>query len=194
MSLRPGSVPKAHRLLAPRIAYLIGTRSPAGEPNLIPVSNATSVSTSPQQMLIAVLKRWTTHTNLQTAAGFTLSVPTHDQAAGVWILGARYSGLPAPDNASKLAASGLALDHGASGYGPVVTTGLGWLACRIIARPDLGGDHGIAVGEVEAAAFDDVVFDADATPRTDPHPLMQVTGNRFTTTGASHELPYHATT
>ncbi|MEU1551040.1 hypothetical protein [Nocardia sp. NPDC005745] len=51
----------AHRLLAPRIAYLVGTTDTAGVANLIPVSNLTSVSTQPQQIAVAVVKEWLTH-------------------------------------------------------------------------------------------------------------------------------------
>jgi flavin reductase (DIM6/NTAB) family NADH-FMN oxidoreductase RutF len=74
---------KAHRLLSPRIAYLIGTRSRQGVANLIPVSNVTSISTEPQQIAIAVYKKWETHRTLLEAAGFTLSVPHIDQLDGV---------------------------------------------------------------------------------------------------------------
>jgi flavin reductase (DIM6/NTAB) family NADH-FMN oxidoreductase RutF len=185
-----GSVGRAHRLLAPRVAFLIGTLSPAGEPNLIPVSNTTSVSTDPQQVLIAVLKRWMTHANLQTGAGFTVSVPATEQADGVWKLGARYSGFCAPDTSTKLARCGLPLDHAASPYGPVLANGYGWLSCRIVARLDLAGDHALTVGQVETAVFDDTAFDSDTCPVRDLHPLMQVTGNRFSTAATSYELPF----
>lgn len=62
-----GSVAKAHRLLAPRIAYLIGTRDHGGTPNVIPVSNVTSVSTDPQHVLLAVYKQWRTYETLLNA-------------------------------------------------------------------------------------------------------------------------------
>ncbi|MGW3282712.1 flavin reductase family protein [Nocardia rhamnosiphila] len=70
------SLDLAHRLLAPRIAYLIGTKDESGVANLIPVSNLTSVSTKPQQVAIAVLKQWRTYENLLNAEGFTVTVPT----------------------------------------------------------------------------------------------------------------------
>jgi flavin reductase (DIM6/NTAB) family NADH-FMN oxidoreductase RutF len=60
---------KAHRLLAPRIAYLIGTRAADGTRNLIPVSNVTSISTDPQQLAVAVYKQWETHRTLLAADG-----------------------------------------------------------------------------------------------------------------------------
>jgi flavin reductase (DIM6/NTAB) family NADH-FMN oxidoreductase RutF len=191
MPIVEGPVPKAHRLLAPRVAFLIGTVSPEGVANLIPVSNTTSVSTDPQQVLIAVLKRWTTYANLQAGIGFTVSVPTNEQSDGVWRLGARYSGFNPPDNVTKLATCGLSLDHNVSHYGPVLATGIGWLSCRVVARLDLAGNHGLTVGQVEAAGFDDDTFDADGSPLRELTPLMQVTGNRFVTAAPeSYELPY----
>jgi flavin reductase (DIM6/NTAB) family NADH-FMN oxidoreductase RutF len=190
MTTRPGSVTKAHRLLAPRIAYLIGTRGRDGEANLIPISNVTSISTDPQLIVVAVFKEWQTYTNLLEVAGFTLSVPTIDDQDGVWKLGARYSRYDYPDRQTKLHACGLALTDGAELYGPILADGLGWLSCRIVARPDFGGDHGVFIGEVEHVEFSVDHFQDDGTPVSDLYPLMQVTGNRFTTSGTTSTVPY----
>jgi flavin reductase (DIM6/NTAB) family NADH-FMN oxidoreductase RutF len=190
VSTRPGSVAKAHRLLAPRITYLIGTRTPDGDANVIPVSNATSISTTPQLVVVAVFKDWQTHDNLQQAAGFTLSVPTVGQREGVWKLGARYSRYAYPDPKTKLRESGLALTDDPDLFGPFLTDGLGWLSCRIVARPDFGGDHGVFVGEIAHVEFNPDHFHDDGTPTGDLHPLMQVTGNRFTTSGGTSAIPY----
>lgn len=181
----------AHRLLAPRIAYLVGTRSRNGTANLIPVSNLTSVSTDPQHIALAVFKQWTTYENLYSAAGFSVTVPTIEQLDGVWKLGARYSRYPASDPAEKLSGSGLDLDDDLSDYGPVVPAGLGWLSCRTIARLDLDGDHGIVVGQVERVWFNPRYLNSDGTPKAATHPVMQQTGNLFTTTaGALTSVPY----
>ncbi|WP_280367491.1 flavin reductase family protein [Nocardia wallacei] len=175
----------AHRLLAPRIAYLVGTKDGRGAADLIPVSNLTSVSTSPQQVALAVFKDWTTYSNLLVAKGFTVSVPTVEQLDAVWKLGARYSKFPASEPGEKLAACGLELDFDASSYGPVVPAGIGWLACRVVARLDLGGDHGITVGEIECVRFNPDYLAADGKPVSVTHPLMQQTGNLFTTTATT---------
>ncbi|MEU6582795.1 flavin reductase family protein [Nocardia sp. NPDC046763] len=183
---------RAHRLLAPRIAYLIGTIDADKTANLIPVSNLTSVSTRPQHVALAVFKQWSTYETLQTAAGFTVSVPVIDQLEAVWKLGARYSRFPAAGPSEKLAASGLTLDHQVSGYGPVVRSGIGWMTCRTITRLDLGGDHGIVVGEVEQVWFNPDYLDRDGTPRGAPHPVMQQTGNQFTSTADEFTtVPYY---
>ncbi|NKY60524.1 flavin reductase family protein [Nocardia flavorosea] len=175
------SLDLAHRLLAPRIAYLIGTKDENGTANLIPVSNLTSVSTKPQQVAIAVLKQWRTYKNLLAAEGFTVTVPTIDQLDSVWKLGARYSKSRVVDPVEKLASCGLELDRGASPFGPVVPSGIGWLSCRVVARIDLNGDHGITVGEVEQVWFNPEYLTAEGKPKDSVHPLMQQTGNLFTT-------------
>lgn len=187
MSMCP--VDKAHRLLAPRVAYLIGSHSPAGEPNVIPVSNVTSVSTKPQQVLLAILKRWQTHHNLLNSEGFTLSVPRIEHLDGVWKLGARYSHFPITEGRAKIAACGLTFDADASPYGPVLPAGVGWLQCRIISRTDLGGDHGIFVGEVEQVHFNSELLDPTGVPQTATNALMQITGNKFTTSSGIQEIP-----
>lgn len=178
------SVDVAHRLLAPRIAYLIGTKDENGTANLIPVSNLTSVSTKPQQVALAVYKEWQTYVNLLTADGFTVTVPTMEQLDSVWQLGARYSKYPVVDPAEKLAACGLELDCDASPYGPITHAGIGSLSCRVVARLDLNGDHGIAIGEVDQVWFNPDHLTADGKPKGATHPLMQQTGNLFTTSAA----------
>jgi flavin reductase (DIM6/NTAB) family NADH-FMN oxidoreductase RutF len=182
---------KAHRLLAPRIAYLIGTRAADHTPNLIPVSNLTSISTEPQQVALAVYKKWETHRNLRDANGFTVSVPHISQLEGVWKLGARYSRYPYAHNAEKIIASGLSVDHDTSPYGPIVVSGIGWVGCRIVARLDFGGDHGVYVGPIEQVHFNPQFLTSDGTPRGDARPVMQITGNTFTTAADTHTIPYY---
>ncbi len=179
------SLDLAHRLLAPRIAYLIGTKDQNGTANLIPVSNLTSVSTRPQQVALAVFKQWRTYENLLTATGFTLTVPTMEQLDSVWKLGARYSKYPTVDRIDKLTKSGLELNCEASSYGPIAPSGIGSLSCRVVARIDVNGDHGITVGEVEQVWFNPEYLTADGKPKAAAHPLMQQTGNLFTTSADS---------
>ena len=182
---------KAHRLLAPRIAYLIGTRTLNNSPNLIPISNLTSVSTEPQQIALAVYKQWETHKNLLSADGFMVSVPHLDQLEGVWKLGAKYSHYPYVNNAEKITASGLSVDHGSSAYGPILSDGIGWATCQIIERLDFGGDHGMYVAQIKHVDFNPKYLNPDGTPHGDVRPVMQITGNTFTTAADTHTIPYY---
>jgi flavin reductase (DIM6/NTAB) family NADH-FMN oxidoreductase RutF len=185
------SIAKAHRLLAPRIAYLIGTRDRDGTPNVIPVSNVTSVSTDPQHLLLAVCKQWRTYETLLNAEGFTLSVPLISHLQGSWKLGARYSCYPAVNPQEKLTASGLPFDYNVSSYGPILTDGVGWIACQIIQLADFGGDHGLIIGQAQRAWFNPEFLNLEGVPHTQTNPLMQVTGNRFTTTAQLYQVPYY---
>ncbi|MET8799502.1 flavin reductase family protein [Nocardia sp. NPDC004568] len=177
---------RAHRLLAPRVAYLIGTSTHDGRPNLIPVSNVTSVSTDPQHVAVAVFKEWDTCRAMTSSPGFALSVPVSNQLEAVWKLGAKYSRFPFGSTEEKLRASGIDWNLEMSGYGPVVLSGIGWMSCRTIARIDLAGDHVTFIGEVEAAWFNPEFLHPDGTPISAVRPVMQQTGNRFTTAG--HEM------
>ncbi|MGH3832467.1 MAG: flavin reductase family protein [Pseudonocardiaceae bacterium] len=186
-----GSVAKAHRLLAPRIAYLIGTRDHGGTSNVIPVSNVTSVSTDPQHVLLAVYKQWRTYETLLDTEGFTLSVPLIGHLQGVWKLGAKYSHYPVANPQEKLAGSGLSFDYDVSSYGPILVDGAGWIDCRIIELADFGGDHGLIIGQTQRAWFNPNFLDSDGSPHTQPNPLMQVTGNLFTTVTQLQQVPYY---
>lgn len=188
--MRSGNLRKAHRLLAPRVAYLIGTRSVRGESNLIPVSNVTSISTDPQLITLAVFRKWMTFENLVNASAFTLSVPKVEQLPGVWQLGARYSRFRFESTAEKMIASGLSILDPDDLPAPVLEDGLGWLACRMVQQVDVNGDHGVFIGEVTRVAFDGRSFDSEGMPTAPLHPLMQVTGNRFTTSGETTTIEY----
>lgn len=183
---------KAHRLFAPRVAYLVGTRTKEGHaPNLIPVSNVTSVSTEPQQIVVAVYKEWETHRNLSAAEGFTVSVPHISQLEGVWKLGAKYSRYPSDSTADKIQSCGLSIDHDKSLHGPILVDGIGWAACQIVSKLDFSGDHGVYIGQLEKVSFNPRYLSPDGVPKDDARPVMQVTGNLFSTAGNIQEVPYY---
>jgi flavin reductase (DIM6/NTAB) family NADH-FMN oxidoreductase RutF len=183
------TVALAHRLLAPRVAYLVGSRNSDGVENLIPVSNVTSISTDPQQVVIAIHKDWWTYKTLSSSEGFTISVPTFDHLKAVWRLGARYSRFPATDPTRKMAASGIVSNSQLSNYGPVLVDGIGWMECEIIASIDHGGNHGAFVGAVTRAELARKFFLEDGTP-IDLAPLMQVSGNLFAKPGLTTRIAY----
>jgi flavin reductase (DIM6/NTAB) family NADH-FMN oxidoreductase RutF len=142
-----------HRMLAPRIAYLIGTNGVNG-PNVTPISNVTQVSARPQVFAIAVYRQWESYKNLQNVAGFSLSVPRIEHADVVWRLGNKFSGFVVPRGENKLSASGGDFDFDASRYGPVLSDATGWCECEILREiEDFGGDHGVFLGRVTHGAF-----------------------------------------
>lgn len=78
-----------------------------------------------------------------------------------------------------------------SPYGPVLVDGIGWMDCRTIQRADLGGDHGLIIGQTRQAWFNPEFLNSEGIPHTEASPLMQVTGNRFTTAAQVRQIPYY---
>jgi flavin reductase (DIM6/NTAB) family NADH-FMN oxidoreductase RutF len=141
-------------------------------------------------VLLAVYKQWRTYETLLNAEGFTLSVPLINHLQGVWKLGARYSRYPAASPQEKLAASELSFDYDKSSYGPVLVDGIGWIECRVIQLADFDGDHGIVIGRVQKTWFNPDFLDLGGVPHAQTNPLMQVTGNCFTTSTQLQRVPY----
>lgn len=171
-----------HRLLAPRIGYVIGSHGTKG-PNMAPVSNLTSVSRSPQVIVVAVYKEWQTYANLQAAAGFTVSVPHAAQNEAVWRLAEKYSGFTPPTGTTKLEACGGRLTYDASDFGPVLDEAIGWLECKLIKRAEIDGDHGVFFAGVTRAYFNELYVTGNGDHLAESQPLMQLVGNVFTTSG-----------
>lgn len=178
-----------HRLLAPRIAYLIGTNGSRG-PNLIPVSNVTSVSREPQLIVISIYKKWDTYHNLLDAEGFTVSLPTTDHIDAVWKLATKYSGFNPPEGRSKFDVCGAQIDMTASRLGPILSESVGWLDCRIVKESSVESDHGIFFGEVTKAYFNPEFLTAEGLYKKNSRPVMQVVKNSFSTSVDHWELPY----
>lgn len=85
----------------------------------------------------------------------------------------------------------LSFDYEISPNGPVLTDGIGWMDCRIIKLADLGGDHGLIIGQAQQVWFNPEFLDTTGTPYSKISPLMQVTGNRFTTATQFQQIPYY---
>jgi flavin reductase (DIM6/NTAB) family NADH-FMN oxidoreductase RutF len=149
------------------------------------------VSTDPQHVLLAVYKQWHTYETLLNTEGFTLSVPLISHLQGVWKLAARYSRYPTTNTQEKLVASDLSFDYDISPYGPVLVDGIGWMDCQIVELADFGGDHGLIIGLAQRAWFNPEFLNLDGIPHTQVNPLMQVTGNRFTTATQYQQVAYY---
>ncbi len=179
-----------HRLLAPRIGYLIGTTGADG-PNIAPISNVTQVSADPQIFVIAVYRKWQTYMNLLEADGFSLSVPRAEHQDIVWRLGQKFSGFEIPEGETKLSASGGNFDFNASRFGPVLADATGWCECELMTRLDTPEtDHGVFLGRVLRGGFNEKFMNPDGTYLQNSKPLMQVVLNNFATTTDHWEQPW----
>jgi flavin reductase (DIM6/NTAB) family NADH-FMN oxidoreductase RutF len=156
----------------------IGTTSPDGRKNIIPINNITSISTDPGMAIIAVYKPWITADNLKSAKGFTVSVPHREQLEFIWKLGQKYSGYNSGKDKIEEFKDDLEFEF--SDYGPVLLDALGWLECEIIDRPkDVGGNHLMAIGQFTKAFVNPDYYDKDVSPKGTPKPFMQWERNSF---------------
>ena len=180
-SLRPLSY--SHRLLSPRVAYLIGARS-ATASNIIPISNVTSISTDPELIGVGVYREWSFVEVLRASSGFTISLPSVEQLDLTWKLGASYSHYRGNGSGGKLQEFEAELDQTWSDVGPVLRDCIGRLECTIADVLPTTGDHVWFIGSPVKLELDESIFDDSGMPKTEFQPVMQVIGNWMTT--ASH--------
>jgi len=182
---------KPHRILAPRLVVAIGTTSPDGRKNIIPINNITSISTDPGMAIIAVYKPWITADNLKTARGFTVSVPHREQLELIWKLGQKYSGYQSDKDKIEEFKDDLDLEF--SEYGPVLKNALGWLECKIIDLPkDVGGNHLMVIGQFTKAMVNPEYYNKEISPRGNPKPFMQWERNNFAEASDIFSIEYFA--
>lgn len=169
---------RIHRILAPRLVVLIGTTSPDGRKNIIPINNITSISTEPSMVIIAVYKKFLTADSLKEAKGFTVSVPHREQLETTWKLGQKYSKYNS--GKEKIEEFKSELDLNFSEFGPVLKDALGWIEYKIIDLPkDVGGNHLLAIGQCMKAAVNHKYYDKEIKPIGNPKPFMQWEQNNF---------------
>lgn len=179
-----------HRLLAPRIGYLLGTVGDDG-PNLAPISNITQVSRSPQIIVAAVSRKAKTFRNLLAAPGFVISVPRVEHADAVWRLGEKFSGFKVPAGRTKLEVCGAELDYTSSKLGPVLVGATGWFECDTLMEAGLDTDHGVFFGRMTRVFFNDQFLAPDGTYLRNSQPLMQVVLNTFATSADYWTIRYY---
>ena len=180
---------KIHRILAPRLVVLIGTKDKNGRQNIIPINNITSVSTEPSRVIIAVYKPWITANNLESAPGFTVSVPQRSQLELVWKLGQKYSGYKT--NKEKIDEFRNSLDLSFSEYGPVLKDALGWIEYKVVDRPpEKNGNHLLIIGEYTKATVNPKFYDQEISPKGNPKPFMQWESNKFAEASDIFDIKY----
>jgi flavin reductase (DIM6/NTAB) family NADH-FMN oxidoreductase RutF len=181
-----------HRLLAPRLVALLGTRTQDGTVNLIPVTNLTSVSIKPPKVVVAIYNEWRSRDALLLAEGFTLSVASVEQIDLVWKLGGRYSGYSEVSPLPKSVEFGFLMDEDFSRHGPVLKSAIAWLEFVITQIVTTAGDHTIFVGEAVRAAGQSSTYTREAKILAQPpKTLMQWSENRFSSPGETFAMRYY---
>lgn len=170
----------SHRVLAPRIGYIVTTQNKKGQVNAAVFSNLTSVSTDPERIIMGVYKPWDTIKNLRQTKEFVVNLPSKDLLEQVWICGDKHAGNPIPYGVNELEIAGLTTIPSKKVKPPRVSECYAHLECKMLWMKDVG-NHYLILGEVVSGSFtkgyldDNYVIDVDTCL-----PLMEITWNRFT--------------
>ena len=113
----------------------------------ITASSFSSVSLTPPQILVCVVKKLYTHQVIEQSGCFGVHILQKEQLT--W--GMRFAGM-IPELEDRF--DGLQVETAVTGA-PILVDALAWLDCRVAAAHD-GGDHTIFVGEVMATASGDL--------------------------------------
>ena len=181
----------AHRLLAPRLVGLFGAGSKSdATANIIPASNFTSVGVEPELVCVALYKEWDTTREVHRTQRFTVSIPRRSDVDLVWKMGAAYSHYRGDGSGGKVPEFINRLDRDWSSAGPVLEGAISWLECRVLRSITDMGDHEIFMAEVTKAAASNESYDSSGKVVADFETVMQVVGNKFSTSSPFFELEF----
>ena len=179
---------KSHRLIAPRIPYIVTTVDKRNRVNAASFSNLTSVSTEPERLVIGVYKKWDTIKNIKETKEFVVNVPSKNLLDEVWICGDKYAGNPIPRGIDELKIADLTEIPSEKVKPPRIAECFGHLECKVKWIKDVG-DHYLVLGEVVAASFSSGYLDKNfiqIIPKTNP--LFEISRGFFTSPGKVVEV------
>jgi flavin reductase (DIM6/NTAB) family NADH-FMN oxidoreductase RutF len=171
---------KAHRLIAPRIVYIVTSLDKSGRVNAGSFSNLTSVSIDPERLVLGVYKKWDTIKNIRATREFVVNVPSKVLLEQVWICGDKYAGNPIPSGINELKIAGLTEIPSEVVAPPRIAECYGHLECRVIWVQDVG-DHYLVLADIVSSSFTKGFLDNDFILNVSASkPLMEVSRNIFT--------------
>lgn len=152
MAKVPVPLERAHRLLSPGPVLLV-TAERKGRTDITPIGWATSVSTRPPLVAIAVFQGNFIHELIRASGEFVLNVPSLDLLKQV-----QYCGSVSGRDVDKFQATGLHQAEPDEVGAPLIEECIGHVECALIdvVTP---GDHGIFIGEVVAAKAEEELFE-----------------------------------
>jgi flavin reductase (DIM6/NTAB) family NADH-FMN oxidoreductase RutF len=172
-------IDKSHRILSPRIAYIITSTDENGMVNAAPFSNVTSVSTEPEKLVLSVYKEWDTIQNIKKTKEFVVNVPSKDLLQKVWICGDKYAGHPIPPQINELKIAELTEIPSEKVKSPRIEECYAHLECKVEWIKDVG-NHYLILAEIIAASFTKDYFDEDFIVKTaKATPLMEIARGHF---------------
>lgn len=174
---------KAHRILSPRIAYLVTTVDKNGRVNAAAFSNLTSVSVKPQRLVLSVFHAWDTLKNIRATKEFVVNVPSFSLLEKVWICGDKYAGNPIPEGVNELEVAKLTALRSNKVRPPRIAECLTHLECKVRWIKNVG-DHHLILADIVDASYSQGAFNSDLIPMVQKiRPLLEVAGGFFASPG-----------
>src|SRR3990167_288500 len=171
---------KAHKIISPRIAYIVTTIDPKSRVNAAVFSNLTSVSTQPERLVLGVYKSWDTIKNIKETREFVVNVPSKQLIDKVLICGDKYAGNPIPTGINELSIAGLTEISSEKVKPPRIKECYGHLECKVVWIKDVG-DHYLVLSDIIAASFTQGIFNQNyAQDIKVSQPLMEISNGFFT--------------
>lgn len=171
---------KSHRIISPRIAYIVTTVDKEGRVNAGVFSNLTSVSTEPERLVLSVYKPWDTIRNIRQTKEFVVNVPHKDLIEKVWICGDKYAGNPIPKGIDELQVAGLSEIPSEKVKPPRIAECPMHLECKVGWIKNVG-DHYLVLADIVAASYSDGAFDSELLPNVlQTQPLFEIARGLFT--------------
>jgi len=169
----------AHRLLSPRIAYIITTMDGKDKTNAAPISNLTSISTRPEALVLAVYPEWTTCSNIRKTREFVVNVPGQNLLDEVWICGDKYSGISIPSNLNKISIARLTEIPSIKVRPPGLAECYAHLECEVVWTRTIG-DHILVLADIVFARHNEEAFGTGSLLNIKKFkPVMQISGPHF---------------
>jgi len=178
----------AHRLICPRVVYIITTISKNGVVNAGSFTNLTSVSSNPQRLVFSTVERNDTFKNIRQTREFVVNIPSVSLLEKVWICGDKYAKMPIPSHISELTVVNFTPISSEKVKPPRIKECFGHLECKVVWIRNVG-DHFLILGEVVAASCNEGTFDRQFIPRVEKtKPLLQISGPYFTSPSRKIEV------
>lgn len=170
----------AHRLLSPRIVYLITTiDSSTHVSNAATVSYLIPVSDDPARLAFAITKNTKTHSNLSKTGDFVVNIPDKSLLSAVQICGGNYPDNVDPAKVDKLTLAGLTEMTSLVVKAPRIMECYAHIECKVKEILSVG-DHDLVLGDIMAASYEENAFDDKLLLSVLTKPIMQLTGSYFT--------------
>ena len=171
---------KAHRLIAPRIAYIVTTIDKKNRVNAASFSNLTSVSTRPERLVLGVYKEWDTAKNIRQTKEFVVNVPSKDLLEEVWICGDKYTGNPIPRGVNELKIANLTEIPSEKVKPPRIAECFGHIECKVKWIKDIGGRY-LVLADIVSSSFTAGYLDKDFIQIiSKTKPLFEISRGFFT--------------